>query len=130
MAQFYGNLSILSCNSCDSVCAGPDLTGQPIETSEHYEIQTVVNISSIPKPKKCYWPPWVDVQYRRTSDMRPVRQTVKRDNKLPVCQSLPIVSVSVSVSNIYQPPGYTRGVGELQLLLTCQNFHWKNWMSL
>ena len=26
--------------------------------------------------------------------MRPVRQTVKRDNKLPVCHSLPIVSVS------------------------------------
>jgi hypothetical protein len=94
MPQFDGNVSILSCDSCDSVCAGPDLTGQPIVTSEHYEIQTVINISSIPKPKKCYWPPWVDVQYRRTSDMRPVRQTVRRDNKLPVCQSLPIVSVS------------------------------------
>ena len=112
MPQFDGNVSLLSCNSCDSVCAGPDLNGQPIETmlscdlgqetvsfveddiSEHNVIQTVVNISSIPKPKKCYWPPWVEIQYRRTSDMRPVRQTVKRDNKLPVCQSLPIVSVS------------------------------------
>ena len=57
-------------------------------------INTVVNISSYPKPRKCDWPPWVDTQYRRTSDIPPVRQIVKRDNKLPVCQSLPIVSVS------------------------------------
>ena len=110
MPQFDGNVSQLSCNSCDSVCGGPDLNGQPIETmlsrdlgqetvsfveddiSEHNVIQTVVNISCTPKPKKCYWPPWVEIQYRRTSDMRPVRQTVKRDNKLPVCQSLPIVA--------------------------------------
>ena len=63
-------------------------------SSEKLRIKTVVNISAYPKPKKSDWPPWFDVHYRSTRDMRPVRQTVKRDNKLPVCHSLPIVSVS------------------------------------
>ena len=81
--QLDGNISILS----DDQVLNDSL-------SENMWIDTVVNISFYPKPKKCDWPPWAETQYRRTSDMPPVRQTVNRDNKLPVCHSLPIVSVS------------------------------------
>ena len=62
--------------------------------SDNNMIRTIVNISAYPKPKKCLWPPWFETQSRRTGDIRPVRQTVKRDKKLSVCLSLPIISVS------------------------------------
>ena len=75
--QFDGNLSILSENK-----------------NENEKIETVINIIFNTRPKKHFWPPWFDAHYKRTHDTPPVRQTIRRDNKISVCQSLPVVSVS------------------------------------
>ena len=61
---------------------------------EHNLIKTVVNITSLPKPKKSVWHSWFEPQQRRPPNLRPVRQTVRRDNILSDCISLPIISVS------------------------------------
>ena len=46
------------------------------------------------QPQKCDWPPWFDKQQRRPADIRPVRQTVRRNDKQLVCNTLPVISVS------------------------------------
>ena len=75
--QYDGNVSILSENE-----------------NENEKIEVVINIQFNNRPKKHLWPPWVDIQLKHTHDTPPVRQTIRRDNKLSVCQSLPAVSVS------------------------------------
>ena len=82
ICQLDGNTSILSNNS-ESESKIPDS-----------HIQIVLNISALPKPKKCDWPPWFEPHHRRLNDIRPVRQTISRNSQLKVCNSLPTVSVS------------------------------------
>ena len=44
--------------------------------------------------RKCDWPPWYDAHQRRPGDIRPLRQTVRRNDKPSVCNTLPVISVS------------------------------------
>ena len=81
--QYDGNISLLSCDSCASVCAGPDLTGQPIETIVSCDFgQDTMST-----------PVWYE-PYTQRDNILPARKTVRRDGKLLQCLSLPIISVS------------------------------------
>ena len=66
----------------------------PQECKEAYQIQTIVNMSALPRPKKCQRPSWFEPYHRRLNNIRPVRHTIHRNNKQAVCNILPVVSVS------------------------------------
>ena len=94
--QYDGNVSILSEN-------------------ENEKIEIVINIQFNYIPKKHLWPPWADIQLKRTHDTPSVRQTIKRDNKLSVCQSLPVVSVSNCRSLIPKVNNFVQDILEREI---------------
>ena len=66
-----------------------------------------MNISSVPRPKKCYWPSWFEPHQKRINNLKPVRKTISRNSNLEVCNTLPIISVSNMRSQIPKVQNFT-----------------------
>ena len=92
--QFDGNISLTSSiYENESNCSSSPTDDQlPSAT----KIPTVVGFrpGKYYQSEPAYWPSWFEPMQRRPSDIRPVRQTLRRNNQQAVCNTLPVISVS------------------------------------
>ena len=58
---------------------------------EQMQIETIVNISQCYSVKKCEWAPWFEPQQRRPKNIKTARHTIRRNDKLTVSNTLPVI---------------------------------------
>ena len=88
-------------------------------------IDVVANIQFTDNPDIDDFPPWYDHYHKPNQIRRPVRQTVRRDNKLMKTNSLPIIAVSNLRSLMPKVKTFTDDVHQRQIGLALLSEVWE-----